>query len=56
MVMFMGPSAYITPSWYPTFQISPKLLPNRQVSALSRVELFYLLNSPRRGAKKNGTF
>ena len=41
---------------YPTFQISPKHLPNQQLLALSRVELFLLLNSPRRGVKKNGTF
>ena len=41
---------------YPTFQISPKHLPNQQLLALSRLELFLLLNSPRRGVKKNGTF
>jgi hypothetical protein len=40
----------------PTFQITPEHLPNQQLLALSRVELFYLLNSPRRGVKKNGTF
>jgi hypothetical protein len=40
----------------PTFQISLEHLPSQQLLALSRVELFLLLNSPRRGVKKNGAF
>lgn len=31
-------------------------LPNHQLFAPSRVELFLLLDSPRRGVKKNGAF
>lgn len=41
---------------FPTFQIAPNHLPYRQLPALSRVELFLFLNSPRCGMKKNGAF
>ena len=41
---------------YPIFQIIPKHSPNQQPFAPTRVELFFLLNYPRRGIKKNGAF
>jgi hypothetical protein len=37
-------------------QTTQKDLPNKYLLALNRVELLLLLNSPKRGTKKNGSF